>query len=78
MITGTLKESIQHEVRLFEPKSLENAFSLAMKVETKKKVATKTYREENVPPQPHLANRVDSLASGGKKSKGTMFKLCKM
>ena len=32
---GTLKDNIQHEVRLWEPDSLENAFKLARKLETK-------------------------------------------
>ena len=48
----TLKEGIQHEVRLFEPKSLEKAFSLARKVETKnmatRRDTTKAYREGSV------------------------------
>jgi hypothetical protein len=35
LFKGTLKESIQHEVRLLEPKSLEHAFSLTRKVESK-------------------------------------------
>ena len=49
---GTLKESIQHEVCPFEPKSLENDFSLERKVESKnmdtKRDSTNTYREGNV------------------------------
>jgi hypothetical protein len=32
----TLKESIQHEACLFKPKSIENVFSVARKVENKK------------------------------------------
>jgi hypothetical protein len=32
---GTLKDKIQHEVRLWEPKSLENAFKVAINVESK-------------------------------------------
>jgi hypothetical protein len=32
---GTLKDNIQHEVRLWEPKSLENAFKVARNVESK-------------------------------------------
>jgi hypothetical protein len=32
---GTLKDNIQHEVRLSEPKSLENAFKVARNVESK-------------------------------------------
>ena len=32
---GTLKDNIQHEVHLWEPKSLENAFKVARNVESK-------------------------------------------
>ena len=32
---GTLKDNIQHEVRLWEPKSLENPFRVARNVESK-------------------------------------------
>jgi hypothetical protein len=32
---GTLKDNIQHEVRVLEPKSLENAFRVARNVEIK-------------------------------------------
>ena len=32
---GTLRDNIQHEVRLWEPKSLENAFRVARNVESK-------------------------------------------
>jgi hypothetical protein len=32
---GTLKDNIQHEVRLWEPKSLENAFKVERNVESK-------------------------------------------
>jgi len=49
---GILKESLQHEVHLFEPKSLENAFIMARKVESKnmatRRVSLNTYREVHV------------------------------
>ena len=35
LFIGTLKDNIQHEVRLFEPTSLEKAFMVARKVESK-------------------------------------------
>jgi len=35
VVIGTLKDHIQHEVRLWEPKSLENAFTVARNVESK-------------------------------------------
>ena len=40
---GTLKDNIQREVRLWEPKSLENAFRVARNVESKN-MATETRR----------------------------------
>jgi hypothetical protein len=58
----TLKDNIQHEVRLWEPKSLENAFRVARNVESKnmamatRRTNPNSYRENNVPsyktPQP--------------------------
>jgi hypothetical protein len=53
LFMGTLKESIQHEVHLFVPKSLECAFILARKVEGKnmdtRRVATNNYGEHDAP-----------------------------
>jgi hypothetical protein len=59
---GTLKDNIQHEVRLWEPKSLENAFKVARNVESKnmamatRRTNPNIYRENNSPssktPQP--------------------------
>jgi hypothetical protein len=52
---GTLKDNIQHEVRLWEPKSLENAFKVARNVESKNMAMTtrrtnpNIYRENNAP-----------------------------
>jgi hypothetical protein len=52
---GTLKDNIQHEILLWEPKSLENAFKVARNVESKNMamVARRTnpniYRENNAP-----------------------------
>ena len=62
---GTLKDNIQHEVCIFEPKSLENAFSLEREIKSKnmalegghesknmdtRRDATNTYRGGNVSP----------------------------
>jgi hypothetical protein len=59
LFMGTLKENIQHEVHLFEPKSLEKAFSMERKVENKnmatRRVATNNYREHHVP-SPNLTH----------------------
>jgi hypothetical protein len=59
---GTLKDNIQHEVLLWEPKSLENAFKVARNVESKnmamatRRTNPNIYRENNAPssktPQP--------------------------
>jgi hypothetical protein len=59
---GTLKDNIQHEVCLWEPKSLENAFRVARNVESKnmamatRRTNPKIYKENNAPssktPQP--------------------------
>jgi hypothetical protein len=59
---GTLKDNIQHEVFLWEPKSLENAFKVARNVESKnmamatRRTYPNIYRENNTPspktPQP--------------------------
>ena len=52
---GTLKDNIQHEIHILEPKSLENDFSLARKIESKntaittRRTTSNTNRENNVP-----------------------------
>jgi hypothetical protein len=52
---GNLKDNIQHEVRLWEPKSLENAFKVARNVESKnmamatRRTNPNIYRENNAP-----------------------------
>jgi len=49
---GSLKDNIQHDVRLWEPDSLEKAFRLARKMESKimatRKHTTHNYKEESV------------------------------
>jgi len=45
---GTLKENIQHEVRLWEPKSLENAFRVARNVESKNMVMATRRTNPNI------------------------------
>jgi hypothetical protein len=52
---GTLKDNIQHEVLLWEHKSLENAFRVARNVESKnmamatRRTKPNSYRENNAP-----------------------------
>jgi hypothetical protein len=52
---GTLKYNIQHEVHLWEPKSLENAFKVARNIESKnmamatRRTNPNIYRENNAP-----------------------------
>jgi hypothetical protein len=76
---GTLKDNIQHEVRLWEPKSLENAFKVARNVESKnmamatRRTNPNIYRENNAlsskTPQPTRL----TPTIGGKKSKRFML-----
>jgi hypothetical protein len=77
---GTLKDNIQHEVRLWEPKSLENTFRVARNVESKyMAMATRrnnpnNYRENNGPssktPQP---TRLTPQQFEERKVKGLFF-----
>jgi hypothetical protein len=77
---GTLKDNIQHEVRLSEPKSLENAFKVARNVESKnmamatRRTNPNIYRENNAPssktPQP---TRLTPQQLEERKEKGLCF-----
>ena len=53
LFTGTLKEIIQHDVHLLEPRFLEHAFKVARKVESRnmatRRTTTDIYQENNVP-----------------------------
>ena len=63
LFIGTLKDNIQHEVRLFKPPSLEKAFMMARKVESKNMVVdtrnttSNTYKENDV----HSSNQPQRL-----------------
>ena len=52
MFIGTLKDNIQHDVHLWEPDSLEKAFKIARKMESKimatKKHTTHKYKDGSV------------------------------
>jgi hypothetical protein len=77
---GILKDIIQHEVFLWEPKSLENAFRVARNVESKnmamatRRTTPNIYRENNVPfyktPQP---TRLTPQQLEERKEKGLFF-----
>jgi hypothetical protein len=77
---GTLRDNIQHEVCLWEPKSLENAFRVERNVESKNmSMATRRtnpniYRENNAPssktPQP---TRLTPQQLEERKEKGLCF-----
>jgi hypothetical protein len=77
---GNLKDNIQHEVRLWEPKSLENAFRVARKVESKNmdmatiRTTPNKYRENISPsskkPQP---TRLIPQKLEDRKAKGLCF-----
>ena len=45
---GTLKDNIQHDVRLWEPDPLEKAFRLARKIMATKKHTTHNYKDGSV------------------------------
>jgi hypothetical protein len=77
---GTLRDNIQHEVRLWEPKSLENEFKVARNVESKnmamatRRTNLNIYRENNAPssktPQP---TRLTPQKLEERKEKGLCF-----
>jgi hypothetical protein len=77
---GTLRDNIQHEVLLWEPKSLENAFRVARNVESKnmametRRTTPNIYRENNAPssktPQP---TRLTPQQLEERKEKGLCF-----
>ena len=77
---GTLKDNIQHEVRVLEPDSLEKAFRLARKIECKIMATRKTtihfYKEGSVAtprfPQP---TRLTPQKLEEKKSKRALLQL---
>jgi hypothetical protein len=77
---GTLRDKIQHDVRLWEPKSLENAFKVTRNVESKiiamatRRTNPNIYRENNAPssktPQP---TRLTTQQLEERKEKGLCF-----
>jgi hypothetical protein len=77
---GTLKDKIQHEVHLWESKSLENAFKVARNVESKnmamdtRRTTPNIYQENNLPyskmPQP---TRLTLQKLEERKAKGLCF-----
>jgi hypothetical protein len=70
---GTLKDHIQHEVHLWEPKSLENAFKVERNVESKnmamatRRTNPNIYRENNAP------SRLTPQQLEERKAKGLCF-----
>jgi hypothetical protein len=77
---GTLKDNIQHEVLLWEPKSLENAFKVARNVESKnmamatRRTYPNIYRENNAPsPKTHQPTRLTPQQLEERKAKGLCF-----
>jgi hypothetical protein len=77
---GTLKDKIQHEVILWEPKSLENVFRVARKVESKnmamatRRTTPNIYQENNVPSsKPPQPTRLTPQQLEERKGKGLCF-----
>ena len=78
MLIGTLKDKIQHEVRLWEPDSFEKAFRLARKMESKimatRKPTTHNYKDESVVSPSHpQPTRLTPQQLEEKKSKGLCY-----
>ena len=77
---GTLKDNIKHEVRLWESKSLENAFRVARNVESKnmvmatRRTTANIYRENNVPSsKPPKPTKLTPQHLEERKEKGLCF-----
>jgi hypothetical protein len=76
---GSLKDNIQHEVHLWEPKSLENAFKVARNVESKnmamatRRTNPNIYRENNSPSKTPQPTRLTPQQLGERKEKGLSF-----
>jgi len=77
---GTLKDNIQHEVHLWEPDSLERAFRLERKVESKsmstRNHTPNNYKDESVvSPSVSTTYKGETTTIGRKKSKRTLLQL---
>jgi hypothetical protein len=78
LFMGSLKENIQYEVHLFKPKSLEHAFSMARKVESKnmatRRVISNNYRG-NHDPSPNLTQPIKLIPQqmNERRAKGLCF-----
>jgi hypothetical protein len=77
---GTLKDNIQNEVHLWEPKSLENAFRVARNVESKsmamatRRTTSNIDRENNFPSsKPPQPTRLTPQQLEERKAKGLCF-----
>jgi hypothetical protein len=77
---GTLKDKTQHEVHLWEPKSLENAFRVARNVESKNmamatiRTNPNIYRENNAPSsKTHQPTMLTPQQLEERKGKGLCF-----
>ena len=74
---GTLKDNIQHEVRFWEPRSLENAFNVEINVESKNmamdtiRTNPNIYRKNNAPSsKTHQPTRLKPQQLEERKEKG--------
>ena len=76
---GNLKDNIQHEVRLWEPDSLEKAFRLARKMERNimatRKPTTHNYKDGSVLAQSLPQPIIYTTTIGRKKSKRALLQL---
>jgi hypothetical protein len=74
---GTLKESIQHKVCLFKPKSLEHAYVVTRKFESKnidtRRLVTKNYRDHHAPSKLIQTTRLTPQKMDERREKGLCF-----
>jgi hypothetical protein len=77
---GTLRDNIQHEFLLWEPQSLENAYRVAINVESKnmdmatRRTTPNIYQENNAPSSKKLQpTRLTPQQLEGRKEKGLFF-----
>jgi hypothetical protein len=70
---GNLRDNIQHEVRLLEPKSLENVFRVARNVESKNMAMATRRTNPNIYRDNNFPSSQNTSTIGGKKRKRFML-----
>jgi hypothetical protein len=70
---GTLKDNIQHEVRLWEPKSLDNGFKVARNVESKNMAMATRRTNPNIDRENNISSSKTPQQLEERKAKGLFF-----